>query len=189
MGEKHVYIHTLIYPSQAVPTPWWTSMPERVRSWPGGIGQICSAWSAQLTWQLKWHTAQHKREKQKRKGKQWEAEEVVLTQVHASLHWVIWAFRVLCTPYSFTHPTHLTYTLYTYPVTLLLRVSCYVLYPTIIAQSRLGGFQCLMQKATKTAGNRCLWFTSPFDRRHKVDNVPLFALPLVKRIKPLENGA
>ena len=58
LGETHVYARTLMYPSQAVPTPWWTSMPMRVCSWPGGIGQTCSACSAQLTWQLKWHTAQ-----------------------------------------------------------------------------------------------------------------------------------
>ena len=178
-GWRHVYKHTLIYPSQAVPTPWWTSMPERVRSWPGGIGQICSAWSAQLTWQLKWHTAQHKREKEKGKGKQWEVEQVVLTQVHISLHWVIRAFRVLCTRYSFTHPlilhTHCLLTQWHYS-----RVSAAMnCTSVVIAQSRLSGLLCLMQKVVKIAGNKCLWFTSPFDREHKVDNIPLFALPLV----------
>ena len=109
--------------------------------------------------------------------KRWEAEQVVLTQVHSSLHWVIWAFRVLCTPYFFTHPTHLAYTLFTYPVILVSRVSSYELYLHYYRPNET--WRVSLSHADKTAGNRCLWLTNPFDRGHKVDNIPLFALPLV----------
>lgn len=89
-------VRTLIHPSQAVPTPWCMSMPMCVRSCPGGIGQVCSAWSAQLTWQLKWHTAQHSRDN----SKQVEAAHPTYTVRVRNTYTCLTALRKMCTIHS-----------------------------------------------------------------------------------------